>query len=313
MIIVSHQALQAGADVFGCDVNALRLLERGGAPDGAVYEYQQADRVYYLKFVPTAPDKMPAVEEKIAFVHYLRGGGAHVLEFVPSVRQRLVETVEAEDQVYAVSNTVKAPGRHLRHDDPADWTPRFFQQWGQTLGRMHALARRYAGGVSILRWRDEHTFFANWCSDEAVREKWQALGAVLAALPEDRDAFGLIHNDLHSDNMLLDGDTLTVLDFDVCTHHWFMTDIGIALFHPIWFRRDPGFAATFAPHFMEGYCREHTLSRFWLDQLPTFLRYRQILFYIAMSHEGDSPWLQNLLAGLKHSILNDLPITDVRL
>lgn len=313
MITVSEKMLKAGADLFSVNPASALFVERGGAPDGAVYECPP----FFLKFVPTAADRIEAVRDKMAFARYLRENGVRVMEFVPSKHDDLLEVLEEDGEMYAVSMSRRAPGRHL--DPGKDFTPTFFQAWGQLIGQMHVLAKRYEGGEHINTWKEEHTFFAGWCQDDGVREKWQQLGDVLSGLPQDRVSFGLIHNDAHIGNIFTDSSGLTMLDFDVCNHHWFMTDIGIALFHPIWERQryvDPAaareFAHMFSQNFMEGYCRANSLSRFWLDQLPTFLRYRQILFFIAMSGEGN-PDLDSYLAPVRDSILNDTPITDIRL
>ncbi|MCL5995407.1 MAG: phosphotransferase, partial [Chloroflexi bacterium] len=112
--------------------------------------------------------------------------------------------------------------------------------------------------------------------------KWLALGEQLATLPQDKDCFGLIHNDLHQYNFFVsrtaDGEVrLTLFDFDVCNYHFFMTDIGIAVFHALWEGRPQeqsaeAFATRFLEHFMRGYCRENSLEDAWLKRLPMFLK-----------------------------------------
>ena len=54
------------------------------------------------------------------------------------------------------------------------------------------------------------------------------IGRLLEDLPRTRDCFGFVHNDPHIFNLLADGDAITLLDFDVANHHWFVSDIAIA-------------------------------------------------------------------------------------
>ena len=146
-------------------------------------------------------------------------------------------------------------------------------------------------------------------------EEWQQVGEVLRALPQPHDAFGLIHNDPHAGNFLIDGDSLTVLDFDVCTHHWFALDLAIAVFHPSWEKRygEPQAVRAFGRHFWDrfvaGYTRENRLDGFWLAQLPTFMNYRRILFFIALAGQGGKPhsWVRRQLTDLRKAILADQP------
>jgi Ser/Thr protein kinase RdoA (MazF antagonist) len=316
MMHISESVLNAGASLFSDKPEALHLIERGGAPDGVVYTLEQDGHAFIMKFIPTNHAAVPAIQDKIAFVSYLRENGVKVPDYLPSVNNQLVEIIEIDGLVYAVTKAIKAPGFHPNIWNPEHFSRHFWEEWGRMIGQMHALSQRYEGGTHIPRWQQEHAFFANWCQDDEVGEKWRQIGEKLRLLPEPRDAFGLIHNDPHPWNFLIDGESLTVLDFDVCSHHWFMTDIAIALFHPIWERRNKerheieAFAKPFIATFLEGYSRENTLDDFWFQQLPTFVRYRQMLFYIAMMGEnGQNPDAKPFFDELKQSIVNELPIT----
>ncbi|MBI5961284.1 MAG: phosphotransferase [Chloroflexi bacterium] len=317
---ISDGIKQAGAACFDFDPVALRRREHGGAPDGVLFDVERDGVPFIIKFIPTTPDAINATREKIEFVHHLGINGVNVPDYLSSAGGKRVELVESEGETFAVLKMRRASGRHiweLLGWDTARWPDSFFERWGQTLGRIHALSQRYAGGTAIAHWTAEHSSFVDWCSDPAVGEKWQQVGETLHALPEPADAFGLTHNDLHTGNMLVDGDTITVLDFDVCTRHWFALDIAIALFHPIWEHRHrpapqiEAFAQRLTRLFMAGYCRENTLDPAWIERLPLFARYRQILSFIALSGQdepGPNPWREAQLRDLRRWIVDDLPI-----
>lgn len=60
----------------------------------------------------------------------------------------------------------------------------------------------------------------------------RARDAALAALHDASrapDSWGLVHADLRPGNVLLDGDDLTVIDFDDCGFSWFVLDLAAAL------------------------------------------------------------------------------------
>ena len=99
----------------------------------------------------------------------------------------------------------------------------------------------------------------------------------------DRDSYGLIHYDLHPWNFILDGERINVFDFDDCLYGWFALDMGVALYHGLWWGRQDD--ARPAPHdftqsiirnFVAGYLSSNALSSFWLSKIPLFMRYRQI-------------------------------------
>jgi Ser/Thr protein kinase RdoA (MazF antagonist) len=57
----------------------------------------------------------------------------------------------------------------------------------------------------------------------------QYLGTVLENYGARPDNFGLIHADLHPENLLLSGDALSIIDFDDAAFGWHLYDLGTAL------------------------------------------------------------------------------------
>lgn len=314
---VSDEVLAQAAALFAFDASLARPLERGGVPDGAVYEVPQDGTVTIVKFVPTRQERLPEAHDKLAFMRHLQGGGLRVPVFVPSTQGNHLEVIAVDDTCYAVTRALKMPGHHVDPRNPSEWNESFFRRWGEAVGRLHALTRGYDGGAHIPSWRDEHASFARMSQDEAVRTRWEALGATLAALPEDPAAFGVIHNDPHAFNFLVDGDDLTVLDFDVATRSWFALDIAIALLHPLWEqRRRPraeleDFGRRFVASFLAGYAGAYTLPAEWLARLMLFVRYRQMLFFTILGTEPPNPWRDATRRDLRRHILRDEPLTGL--
>ncbi len=312
---VSETILREGAALFGAKTATLRSL---GGMDGAVYTYTRGGEGYILKFVPTSEDGLPVIVEKWDFVNYLAENGVSVSRPVVSRNGQLVERMQDGKQVYAVFQAEKAPGKHVDGRHTAEYNTALFREWGRTMGKMHALTQSYTGGEHIGDWRGEVHFMTGWCPDEAVREKWRAMEAYLNALPQPRDAYGLIHNDLHPHNFLVDDGHITVIDFDVCNHHWFTTDIGIALFHAAWMGygsdKDPNvFLPGFFARFMEGYTEENTLDSFWLQQVGRFVDYRRLLMFSVFSNEWPEPrqpWQQHTLDHWRQGILANRPVVE---
>jgi Ser/Thr protein kinase RdoA (MazF antagonist) len=164
---------------------------------------------------------------------------------------------------------------------------------------LHRLARQYPSwkasidpltGEGCLTWREEWQGFDDWCQDDDVRSKWAEIGEQLEALPMTREVYGFIHNDPHIWNLLVDGDRITVLDFDVANHHWFVNDIAIAC-QSVLFAQTGGMdrpvhnrqkLLAYRNIFLAGYAREHALPSEWLDRLDTFIAYRRILLFTVM-------------------------------
>lgn len=57
----------------------------------------------------------------------------------------------------------------------------------------------------------------------------QRLRSDLATYGTGADRFGLIHADMRLANLLVEGDAVTVIDFDDCGYGWFLYDLAAAL------------------------------------------------------------------------------------
>lgn len=96
------------------------------------------------------------------------------------------------------------------------------------------------------------------------------LAAALDRLGRDPGTFGLIHADLHPGNVLVDGEALSVIDFDDAGIGWHAYDMAVALFYQ---QRLEGFEAVKAA-FVEGYRSVRALSAATEALIPMFLLIR---------------------------------------
>jgi Ser/Thr protein kinase RdoA (MazF antagonist) len=271
--------------------------------DGVIYTYPYQNSLRLLKVMAMPRDAQGTalfvLDERLNFAHFLGDHGARIAHPQRSPQDRLYETISHGQHLWVAYTMNVAPGRVM---SPQTFDPDFFRAWGQTIGLLHRLARQYPSwqgsvdpetGGRLLTWRREWEGFYDWCQDDEVRGQWAAIKDELEALPVTRDAFGFIHNDPHLWNLLVDGARITLLDFDVANHHWFLTDVAIAC-QSVLFAQSGGLDRPlhnrdrllgFLEHFLTGYEREHQLSSAWLNRLDLFIAYRRVLLFIAM-YEG---------------------------
>ncbi|MCW5745155.1 MAG: phosphotransferase [Alphaproteobacteria bacterium] len=89
---------------------------------------------------------------------------------------------------------------------------------------------------------------------------------VLDRIGRDPSTWSLIHADLHPGNVVVDGERLTVIDFDDAAFGWHQYDIAVALVHQ---QASPHFAAAEAA-FLKGYRALRDISDAALALLPMF-------------------------------------------
>jgi len=200
----------------------------------------------------------------------------------------------------------------------------YFRNWGRALGQMHALSKKYAPKSATIKrpeWFELDSFTQ---IDErvpeslpAVREKFERLLERLAALPRDRDSYGLIHRDFNDGNFTVDYDNgdMTIFDFDDACYFWFMYElacaweggIGRAMFRPLDKRQ--AFMDRYMEQVLEGYNRENSLSAEWLERLPLFLQVIQMEEFLHYVQYLDGPD-EEIQAGLNYKrrcIEEDIP------
>jgi Ser/Thr protein kinase RdoA (MazF antagonist) len=330
MMKIDPPILAQAAKTFALELSALRPI---GGMDGMALDYSKGNKNYVLKVIPMdegKPDHVAEIEAKCRFINYLAENGVRVAKPIPSPSDNWVEIVETKSKSFLITTATKAEGKHINLNDPTQSTPKLHEAWGKITGQMHRLAKSYPfwrkssenelSSSPILDWKDEHKSFKEWCQFEEVREKWIQLGFQIDSLPIEREGYGLIHNDLHPRNFLVtSSDEITVIDFDVCTYHFYVKDIAIALFFVNWLGK-PGkqqmkdqYLTDFIRNYMRGYAKENNLDTFWFQKLPQFLKHHQILLFIVFSDEWKFPnkWQASTLRKWKREIQNNFPVLKI--
>jgi Ser/Thr protein kinase RdoA (MazF antagonist) len=101
------------------------------------------------------------------------------------------------------------------------------------------------------------------------------------------DRFGLIHADLRLANLLVDGATITVIDFDDCGFGWFYYDFGTA----VSFIEDDPALPEWQESWTAGYRSRRPLAAADEDMLASFVLLRRLLLLAWMgthSHSKES-------------------------
>jgi len=121
------------------------------------------------------------------------------------------------------------------------------------------------------RWQDGMGLDAE---KEALFARTVALiGKRLAAFGQGPDRFGLIHCDMRLANLLVDGDTVKVLDFDDCGLSWHLYDAATAV---SFFEHEPHVPALMAA-WVAGYRKVIDLPAADEAEIPTFVMLRPMI------------------------------------
>jgi Ser/Thr protein kinase RdoA (MazF antagonist) len=307
--ICDRDVLQTAARLFGTRKGALKMFPDYEGAANLVYEYDSDGTALILRISYTQERSLQQIQAELNYVCYLYENGARVSRPVPSKNGIFVETVPSAGVDFHVVSFIKGKGMRVpdndyryRVDAPIE---EYFQNWGQTLGQMHRLAKDFQP-------EDKHITRPEWfelhksrlavetlvpARYPVIRDRIQSLFSKLRSLPRDRDSFGLIHGDFNDGNFTVDysnGD-ITVFDFDDSCYFWFMYElasaweggIGRVMFQSINER------ISFMDHYMdqvlEGYQRENALSADWFALLPLFIQLIQVEEFLHYVRYIDQP------------------------
>ena len=294
--MVSDNLLTFAANNYGFDKGSLHFISES---TNQIYSFQKAGKWYILRFSERPAEQICQTRAEMDWLYYLAKNDIGVSLPLPANNNELVISTEDEGKSYIISVFEALPGKFWNKNDPALWNEKIFYNWGKVMGDIHRLTKNYfpANDNDL---RSEFTghnalFLDNMKNCPAVYKIAEGLINEIMALPKDKDSYGLIHYDIHPWNFIIDGERINVFDFDDSLYGWFALDIGIALYHGLWWGRknDVGhdFTNELIKHFIDGYLSTNRLNDYWISKIPLFMKYRQICklsWFYKPDHEDDN-------------------------
>lgn len=321
--LLTPDLLADAARRFGAAIDHLELL---GDFENYVYAVPLAGTPAVLRLTHVSHRSADEIRAELHWLAYLAECGAGVARPLRSARgARLEELPTAGGAFFAVA-FARAPGETVTDATAAElWNDALFREWGRTVGEQHRLTRDYAPAPDRPRRRQ-------WYQDDllvnrhlppakqAAHRRLQALVTRLRALPRERDAYGLIHSDVHPGNFTVHRGRLTVFDFDDTEYNYFVHDIAMALYYALWRLPDgesrEAFAARFLTSFLAGYRdAAPTPPAAQLAAFPWFLQLRDAVLLAVMHKKWDmerlDPFHRRLMTDLETRLEAGVPCVEV--
>jgi Ser/Thr protein kinase RdoA (MazF antagonist) len=164
-----------------------------------------------------------------------------------------------------------------------------FEALGEITARIHLHTRRW----KRPKWFTRHTWNVETALGDANPHwgRWRAgmgvdvakeklfgrtvtlIGHRLASYGMTEEKFGLVHGDMRLANLLVDGATVKLIDFDDCGFSWYMYDAAT----PVSFHEHTPQVPTLLEAWKYGYRKVSTLSAEDETEIPTFIMLRRLL------------------------------------
>lgn len=315
----SESILREFMERYGIGASDITLLD---GFESFVYEVKEGGRHYALRISHTGLRRSKEeIRGEAEFINYLAQNGVACARPLLSPQGKLVEESAGGDHDFVAVAFDWAEGDN---PEPKDRTPEFLRRFGATMGRMHRLVKDFTlpGGCSRPDGLDDLTGYLKGfkqTEEPAIINRYGEYLDAVRGLPGERDGYGLIHGDMHMENVHLDdGGRIKVFDFDDCSYFYFAADIAVALFHLTPHRCTPEHTRQMAEafnSFMEGYRAENQLSSEWLSKVPLFMKLREIDLYCILRQDWeyvkDDAWCVSYMEGRRERVLSDAPVLDI--
>ncbi|MFJ5716809.1 phosphotransferase enzyme family protein [Neobacillus sp. NPDC093127] len=304
-------------------LEAAALIQISDGYQNSVYSFSRSGGEYILRLSSGSRWSFLERQSEMKFIHALGNEGVQVSRPIPSTNRKLIEELLFQNRHVFATTFEKAPGKPVEVTDEQVWNADFFYQWGMLIGKMHSASTQLTEKFDRPIWSKDQPDLFNLIpkiTSDQVRERYIQHLSKLKDFHQDHEIFGLIHNDFHQGNFFESGGRITVFDFDDCAYHWFAYDLAVSFYHAFWQTsaftpENNQFSTIFWDHFLKGYAREHIIKKEMLQQIPIFLKIREIFLYVLFSEKWD---LQNLedwqvftLKDLQDKIEQNIPYSAV--
>jgi Ser/Thr protein kinase RdoA (MazF antagonist) len=181
-----------------------------------------------------------------------------------------------------------------------------FEVLGEMAARMHIHARQWRRPSWFCRhsWDfetslgEERPHWGRWRDGMGVdaakarlfARTVELIGKRLAAFGQEPERFGLIHCDLRLSNLLIDGPTVKVLDFDDSGFGWYMYDAAT----PISFYEHEPHVGNLIESWKTGYRRVLDLPKADEAEIPTFVMLRRLLLVAWIGSHSETDLAKSL-------------------
>ena len=295
-----HLPEGAGARLINVSENRTYLVEAPG--------FRAVLRVHRPGY-----QRRAAIESELAWLAALSGEGSDRFDHIGAVPQNGRATLQTPAPIAG------RDGRFLQGTDPVmvlfefiegetpseDAPPAIFETLGGLAATLHQQARDWVPPAGFERpsWDAAAVFGAEaaWGNWRAAPHVTPAIRAVLetaetrvqerlGAFGCSPDVFGLIHADMRAANLLVEGDSVRLIDFDDCGFGWFLYDFAAAV---SFIETRPDLGALKAA-WLRGYRRVAPLSHHAEEMLDTFVMLRRLALLAWIGSHAEAPEPQAL-------------------
>ena len=250
---------------------------------------------------------------ELLWLDHLIAEGCTVSTPIRSGTGALLETIPLDDEVYHLCCFERFGGRELRPEADPAWNDALLLRLGRQIGRIH----RASDTLTLPAAQDRRQWYESGmmafpeplppCYDRTVAQAMATFVKRMRSRSRPPRQYGLVHRDLHAGNLLVKGDRIAIIDFDLGCYAWRTIDFAVLLFVHYFYPSlavpdsTPRLAAKVLGTLAGGYREEYPLDDEQLTMVGDLIKLHEVLNYVVMA-PASTHW--QLAMGQPHPTVN---------
>lgn len=269
-----------------------------GGTSSLVFEVKREQGAYILRASECISERKAHMAFELEWMAFLSNNLAGIVRPEKSKNDNLYEIIDIAGKAYILCLLEKAPGKLVDIGNPNEFNEQLFFNLGALMGDMHRLTVGYKGNVrnSEFEWTGRVNFwrYDNPILDEGVKLQQKKYYDEINTLPINKDNYGIIHWDIHTDNFFVDNGKIKLFDFDACQFNWYAADMASAIFFMILKGAGPltnksekektEFAETYLVSYLKGYLETNQTTEYWVRKIDLFIKYQMCDEYLTVQN-----------------------------
>ncbi|MED4130202.1 phosphotransferase enzyme family protein [Shouchella miscanthi] len=258
-----------------------QLKDRQFVCIGGFYNHVFSNGSHVVKVFHENQAKSVQMEHEINVMTYMNQRGIPSASVFHSNRQRTFEEIMYCGERYFCFVQSRIEGETIAITDLSGGN---IAEWSAQIGAIHHAGKAYSHYYPLNHWHEESIVqTASIVLDDTLQAVWLNVYKKLTSLTQDDSSYGLIHHDLHHENIRFLGNKASIIDFESTIQHWYIYDLAIAIYHAsLHIEKDKraDWYEWFSSIMLEGYQSTFSLEKKWVDELSFFIYYRQWYSYL---------------------------------
>ncbi len=266
---------QQATTLWGGDVKSLTLVSEGV---NVVYRFSKVSKWYYLRITHAALRNYAELSRAIKFQNHLATHAVPICAPIKSLNNELIEVLQQQELTFFAHVCSEVPGVPITFNN---MTPQLYRTWGSSIAKLHLAAEIYSAPEDpYTNWQESLTELYTYARHEAadVQNELTKVANYLRSHKQTKINYGLNHGDHRKGNVLTNGVTVNIIDFDLPSYGWFMQDIIRPFFSAV-VNKNKNWQDKLAPY-LEGYMTHRRIADEDLRDMPWMLRFKALEIYL---------------------------------